>query len=77
MLVSFNDNTSSGYTQLKSGLNLLSVIDETPTGVKAWLESIYLGKFSQIFIDNGIDKNKLMQLTETDLKNMEIPKNFL
>jgi len=38
-----------------------------------WLKSIRMGKYLQLFIDNEIDVDVLAELTEADLKELEIP----
>ena len=38
-----------------------------------WLKSIRMGKYLQLFIDNEIDVDVVAELTDDDLKELDIP----
>ena len=38
-----------------------------------WLKSVRMGKYLQLFVDNEIDVDVLAELTDADLKELEIP----
>ena len=38
-----------------------------------WLKSIRMGKYLQVFIDNEIDVDVIAELTDNDLKDLDIP----
>lgn len=45
----------------------------TSDDLGVWLKSIRMGKYLQLFIDNEIDVDVLPELTDADLKELEIP----
>ena len=55
-------------------------VDSNPATVRitsddlgVWLKSIRMGKYLQLFIDNEIDVDVLTELTDADLKELDIP----
>lgn len=48
-----------------------SAVSSQDLGV--WLKSIRMGKYLQVFIENEIDVDVLSELTDADLKELEIP----
>jgi len=47
--------------------------ETTSEDLGIWLKSIRMGKYLQLFIDNEIDVDVLAELTDADLKELEIP----
>jgi hypothetical protein len=45
----------------------------TSEDLGVWLKSVRMGKYLQLFIDNEIDVDVLPELTDEDLKELEIP----
>lgn len=56
--------------ELKSAPTPESVTSED---LGVWLKSVRMGKYLQLFIDNEIDVDVLPELTDDDLKELEIP----
>jgi class 3 adenylate cyclase/tetratricopeptide (TPR) repeat protein len=47
--------------------------DRSPAEIGAWLESLGLGRYRQVFVDQEIDSQILPELTEAELESIGIP----
>ena len=63
-----SSNQSTGYTELTSSHESVSVTDWTPSHVAEWLQRMSLQRYCDLFIGQRVNGETLLQLDSTKMK---------